>query len=357
MLESRQTDQVEIRRVNNATVAYPHKENCPDRGKICHKCGKINHFAKFCRSAIARKQHKQWGEFKKNWGQAEMILVRQMDHTQSDVGEDNVPLVVNSVNKPLVTIIIDDSLVSVLVDTGSSINVLDEKTFQSLKQRPALTMEHNPVIRYAGNPMNIIGKFDSEIEGNQMVVRRTVYVTDEGKGNLLSYETAMQLGYIPKIGEINKPGETPPVKTTDRYSKLREEHNDIFEGIGKLRGVQVKLHIDETAQPVQNRHRRIPYHIREKVQEELEKLEQLDIIEEEVDAPTPWVSLIDAQPKPKKPSQLRICVDMRETNKAIRRERHVTPTIDDIIFELNGSSYFTKLDLNKGYHQEAPWST
>ena len=93
------------------------------------------------------------------------------------------------------------------------------------------------MIPYAGNPMNILGKFDAEIEGNQRAVRRTVYVTDEGKGNLLSYGTAMQLGYIPKIGEVNKAGETAPVKTTDRYSKLCEEYNDTFEGIGKLRGV------------------------------------------------------------------------------------------------------------------------
>ena len=42
-------------------------------------------------------------------------------------------------------------------------------------------------------------------------------------------------------------------------------------------------------------------------------------------------------------NELRIYVDMRKANKAFRRERHVTPTIDDNIFELNGSSYFTKI--------------
>ena len=35
-------------------------------------------------------------------------------------------------------------------------------------------------------------------------------------------------------------------------------------------------------------------------------------------------------------------------NKAVR---HVTPTLDDIIAELNGSTVFSKLDLNNGYHQ------
>lgn len=45
------------------------------------------------------------------------------------------------------------------------------------------------------------------------------------------------------------------------------------------------------------------------------------------------------------------CVDMRAVNKAIERERHVTPSIDDILAKLNGAIVFTKLDRNSGYHQ------
>ncbi|XP_064594399.1 uncharacterized protein K02A2.6-like [Liolophura sinensis] len=67
--------------------------------------------------------------------------------------------------------------------------------------------------------------------------------------------------------------------------------------------------------------------------------------------PTPWVSPIHVVEKPKNPSQIRICVDMRAPNEAIQRERHITPTLDDIISELNGSKIFSKLYLNAGYHQ------
>ncbi|KAK7933589.1 hypothetical protein WMY93_004485 [Mugilogobius chulae] len=42
---------------------------------------------------------------------------------------------------------------------------------------------------------------------------------------------------------------------------------------------------------------------------------------------------------------------MRQANTAIERERHITPTIDDVIHELNGSTVFSKLDLRAGYHQ------
>ena len=42
---------------------------------------------------------------------------------------------------------------------------------------------------------------------------------------------------------------------------------------------------------------------------------------------------------------------MRQANRAIQRERHPTPTVEEILHDLNGASVFSKLDLNKGYHQ------
>ena len=42
---------------------------------------------------------------------------------------------------------------------------------------------------------------------------------------------------------------------------------------------------------------------------------------------------------------------MREANKAVKREKHLMPTIDDLVADLNGSTVFTTLDLSSGYHQ------
>ena len=42
---------------------------------------------------------------------------------------------------------------------------------------------------------------------------------------------------------------------------------------------------------------------------------------------------------------------MRALNKAIIRERHVVPTIDDVVHDLNGCKVFSKIGLNQGYHQ------
>ena len=43
----------------------------------------------------------------------------------------------------------------------------------------------------------------------------------------------------------------------------------LFQGIGKLRGVEVKLHIDEKINPVAQQLRIVPFHIRQKVEAEL----------------------------------------------------------------------------------------
>jgi hypothetical protein len=42
---------------------------------------------------------------------------------------------------------------------------------------------------------------------------------------------------------------------------------------------------------------------------------------------------------------------MRAVNRAIIRERHVIPTVDDIVADLNGCKVFSKVDLKQGYHQ------
>ena len=125
---------------------------------------------------------------------------------------------------------------------------------------------------------------------------------------------------------------------------------ELFHGVGKLKNRQVNLHIDKTIQPVAQPHRRIPFDVCKLVEKKLEALEKEDIIET-VTGPMPWVSPLVMVPKPKNPDDIRICVDMRHPNKAIKRERHITPTIDEITTVLNKACVFSKFDLNQGYHQ------
>ena len=42
---------------------------------------------------------------------------------------------------------------------------------------------------------------------------------------------------------------------------------------------------------------------------------------------------------------------MREPNRAIGREKHPMPTLDDLIADLNGAKVLSKLDMTQAYHQ------
>ncbi|VDI02758.1 Hypothetical predicted protein [Mytilus galloprovincialis] len=184
-----------------------------------------------------------------------------------------------------------------------------------------------------------MGKFHATIETDHKITTAPVYVMKGRYGNLLCYDTSVDLSIVPVISSV-----------ADKHEILCNKYSDVFNGIGKLKDEKVKIHIDGSVKPVIQPHRRIPFHIRKQVEAELEKLEKQDIIEK-VDGPTPWVSPIVVAPKPKNKNEIRLCVDMREPNKAILRSRHITPTLDDMILDLNGSKVFSKMDLRSGYHQ------
>ncbi|GFO10038.1 transposon ty3-g Gag-Pol polyprotein [Plakobranchus ocellatus] len=85
--------------------------------------------------------------------------------------------------------------------------------------------------------------------------------------------------------------------------------------------------------------------MRTKVEKELERLQDLDIIRK-AEGPTLWILPIVIVPKGN--DEIRICIDNRCANQAIQRERHVTPTLDDLINDLNGAMIFSKIDLKMG---------
>ncbi|XP_064462921.1 uncharacterized protein K02A2.6-like [Ornithodoros turicata] len=311
---------------------WPHKDgktSCPAWEVTCTNCQKLHHFAKHCRN---------------NTGKGKPSVKTITSKEQEDSSDDNSIYNVRTANKTLPKVRVNIGPVSTqaLIDTGSSVNLVDAETFQKiqLKSDLELTPTSTQYFAYGSHAkLPIIGKFKTEIHVGDKRQPAEVAVVNKVAENIIGYETADALGIIKITLNINAEQTLDP----------QEEFPQLFQGMGKLKGLQVHLHVDPSVTPVAQPHRRIPLHIRKAVEEKLKELEDGDIIER-VSGPTPWMSPLVIVPKPGK-EEIRLCLDMREPNKAIKRERHVMPTIDDIICTVSGAKMFSKLDLRDGYHQ------
>jgi hypothetical protein len=67
------------------------------------------------------------------------------------------------------------------------------------------------------------------------------------------------------------------------------------------------------------------------------------------DGPTDFLSPVLFVPKPRKPNELRMCIDFRRLNAVSKRDFHALPHIRDLLQSMSGCKYFTALDLTWGF--------
>ena len=355
--QNQQSNHSAIKKCTNCGYALPHKSlDCPAKGKTCSCCGKLNHFAQVCRSREANSKLQS----KNDWKPRENRQVHHIDDqsSQSDESSSQVWSITYTLNKvksyvkqifmPTALILIMQELISFNIDTGSQVDIIDEETFKKLKRKPVLSNCKTTLYAYMGKePIHVLGQFETRVKYNHNPYKSITFIVTKGNaGSLLSYKTSVTLGIVKAI-ESN----SVHAINTNELMKWKTKYPALFSSkIGLYRDFKAKLHIDESVQPRQEKLRHIPFHLRESVEKEIKDMIENDLIEP-VPGPTPWISPIVPVPKRNGTDDIRICTDARNANMAIKRERHVTPTVDDLIVKLNGAKYISKIDLKKGYNQ------
>lgn len=378
---------------------YPHKNQCPATGKECKNCCKIGHFARVCKSNPSGKQPPTLRDTKQVRDQQYNSRVNNIKdeekRDEAELGNRHKPtppstdesdssencFATSSTKKkqkqiPMVKLKLKGVQVPFLVDTGATVNILTKNDFDNIcattNQRIPLQKTKTSVYAFGSQePVRLQGKIVTAIESKHRITATTVYVMKEttSLSSILSYETALDLNLITM--RINKLSSKPEVnKDTSKQSSIhsqkdKDDHGQsakmeallrcnypkAFEGIGKLKDHEQKIHINKDIPPVAQTYRRVPFHLRKQLDEWLDDYLEKDIIEAVSEESTDWVSGLVVTPKPRNPTEVRVCGDYRQANNAIKRERHPIPTVEELMENMDGATRYSKIDLKAGYHQ------
>lgn len=313
-------------------------EKCPAKGKTCTKCGKLNHFARKCRTrnveeAKGNEQKESSAPPEKVKRENQPVQVIEQTNRYSDYEDIFCDVSPNDTNT--IWCYIGAIEVKVVVDSGSKYNIVDRDTWAELKAKNVQTTIRSKEVdigfnAYGGHPLKFLGMFEAIIQVGNKQMSAKFYVANEFGKFLLGFETAMALGVL-KIGhEINAINQAQDGK------------------LGKINGIVVDIPIKENAKAVQQPYRRIPAPLEKIVDDKITDLLEKGIIEK-VET-SKWISPLVVVPKDDG-NDARICVDMRRANEVIAREKHPLPTIEDFLPELGNAEVFSKVDIKSAFHQ------
>ena len=129
---------------------------------------------------------------------------------------------------------------------------------------------------------------------------------------------------------------------------VARSHTEVFKDeLGLVKGMTAEIHVDPQAPPRFFKARSVPYALRGKVEQELERLERDGIIQF-----SKWAAPI--VPVVKRDGAVRICGDYKVTiNRATEMDTYPLPRIEDLFASLARGKIFSKLDLAHAYQQIA----
>ncbi|XP_046569481.1 uncharacterized protein K02A2.6-like [Haliotis rubra] len=169
---------------------------------------------------------------------------------------------------------------------------------------------------------------------------------DRGSPPILGAIAVQQMQLITvnfeNIFQISGSGELARLDLTD----IIHRYKDVLEGEGTLDGL-LHFEVDETVTPVQLPCRKVPLALQQKLKAELERLTDLKIITP-VNVPTDWISALVVVKK-QGTDKIRICIDPKPLNQALKRNHYPIKTIDDILPELSNAKCFTLADAKNGF--------
>lgn len=341
-----------------------HKQQCPAKNKPCNFCGIVGHFQSVCRKQNSKKNIAVVKEKSETVESSEQIVcdknIEDSSFRKENLFYRSVFSVANpkknkNKSSPRFKVKVNNEPVVLMGDTGATCSCINYNTFLKIqKKKSKKLLKTESKIFTFGNKEHIkpLGKIVCHIEGNNNFIVETFYVMTNNFENILSKSACEMLGYIKIHGEENiskvVSKQNFPAESKSNVQLLTNKYKSVFEGEGLLKDYEHKIYVDQSVKPVIQRLRRYPLQLKDKINNELDRLEKLDFIEK-ANGPSKWVSNMVVVPK--KDGNIRLCLDARAVNTSIIRHTHPIPTLESIIDDLHGAKFFSKIDLRQAYCQ------
>ena len=245
-----------------------------------------------------------------------------------------------------VTVVVDGVPVLMEIDTGASLSVMGgEEEFRRIFGEVKLSEAKMLLKTFTGEKVKPVGSKIVDVKYNEQYAKLSLTVTPGRGPSLLgrNWLNCCKLNW----------GSLFPVRVIQNDSKtlesLLERHYEVFKDeLGTLKDVTVHLDLKEGALPKIFKPRPVPYALKAKVEEELDRLVKLKIYEPV--AHSAWAAPVVPVLKPN--GKVRICGDYKVTiNPNANSYQYPIPRTEDLFATLNGGEKFTKLDLSQAYQQ------
>ena len=303
-------------------------QNCRAKGAECRKCKRIGHYAKCCKSVGSEKMENR---------------VKTVEQTSQDADEYNFEYVYFASNEGGIEFNIDVEIngkqVKMMIDTGCARTLVPKNWF---KENIDCPIRHSSAkfTAFGGGELKCLGTFDARLRCKNQEITEPVFVIDVDGPPLLG-RSAIQAFNLVKIHAVGE-------GQVNQKECILHEYADVFkEELGVLKDYEYDIKINNEVPPKVQRQRPVPAPLELRLKEEIERMINEDVIEEASGAS--WISPVHVVYKGN--GELRICVDLREANRAVIRERFPIPRIQDLLRQLNSAKLFSTLDLRKAYWQ------
>jgi hypothetical protein len=132
--------------------------------------------------------------------------------------------------------------------------------------------------------------------------------------------------------------------------RIIEKHSKVFgpipRGVPPDRGFELIIELEEGAKPVITTPYRHPNKYKDEIEKAIKELLDMGHIRP---SSSPFASSVVLVKK--NDGTMRMCIDFRASNKKNIKNWYPIPRIDELLDELHGVVYFTKIDLRFGYYQ------